>query len=94
MISDGLILMSWVLMSVGMVGLFRFKNAYARVLNNALIDSAAFIVLMLALLIKSGISAISIKLAVIVLFFMITNPIIAQMIAYAIHKETDGKEGS
>jgi multicomponent Na+:H+ antiporter subunit G len=71
-----------------MVGLFKFKTFYGRLLNNALIDSVAFIFLIAALVVKSGWTSMSLKLVVIGVFFLLTNPVVSQMIAHSAHKNT------
>lgn len=78
----------WLFLSLGMVGLFKFKTFYGRLLNNSLIDSVAFIFLIAALIAKSGWSTMSLRLVVIGVFFLLTNPVVTQMIAHAAHKNT------
>lgn len=88
MIYSILMVLCWGFIAFGMIGLFKFKTFYGRLLNNALIDSVAVILLFAALIIKSGYTAMSVKLGVIGLFFLITNPVISQMIAHSAHRNT------
>lgn len=88
MIYTILIGLVWLFLGLGMIGLFKFRSFYGRLLNNSLIDSVAFTLLIAALIAKSGWSAMSLKLVVIGLFFLVTNPIVTQMLAHAAHRNT------
>ena len=81
MISDGLLALSWVFMGAGLVGLFRFKGVYGRILNSSKIDSVAIITLTLALMFRTGMSMMTLKLMVILVFYLLTNPVNSQIIA-------------
>jgi len=81
MISDLLLALALFLMAAGLVGLFRFKGVYSRILNSSKIDSAAITVLMLALMLRTGLSMMTLKLALILLFYLVTNPVSSQIIA-------------
>jgi multicomponent Na+:H+ antiporter subunit G len=54
---------------------------YARLLTSSKIDTVASITILLALIIKSGFSPITIRLFIILLFIMITNPVSSHIIA-------------
>lgn len=81
MISDGLLVLSWFFLLSGMVGLFRFKGVYSRILNSSKIDSVATITLTLALILRMGFSPMTYKLLVILAFYLLTNPVSSQIIA-------------
>lgn len=86
MIAQGLFILSWVLIITGIIGFFRFKGLYARILNSSKIDSAGVIVLILALMFYTPLYAMRIKLFVILLFYLLTNPVSNQIIANSAYK--------
>lgn len=81
MISDLLLLLFWFFLITGLVGLYRFKGVYGRILNSSKIDSVAIITLSLALISKTGLSLMTLKLLVILVFYLLTNPANSQMLA-------------
>jgi len=81
MIADILLIMAWFFMLFGIFGLFRLKGIYTRLLSSSKIDSVTVITLFAALMIKSGWSAMTLKLAVILVFYLLTNPVTNQIIA-------------
>ncbi len=89
-----LIFLSWVAMFMGMIGLFKFKTFYGRILNSSMIDSVAFLTLMFALILKSELGTMRLKLLIICIFFLLTNPIIAQMLTHAAYKSEREKENA
>lgn len=81
MIYKLLLILSWIYITFGIIGILRFKDIYSRLLTSSKIDTAALITIFLALIIKSGFSAISVKLFVILLFMIITGPVTNHVIA-------------
>lgn len=81
MISDMLLILSWFFLWAGIVGMFRFKGVYSRILNSSKIDSVSIITLTLALMTRTGLSMMTLKLAVIMVFYLLTNPVSSQIIA-------------
>lgn len=75
------LIISWIYILFGLIGIFRFSNMYARLLTSSKIDTVASITILLALIIKSGFSPITIRLLIILLFIMITNPVSNHIIA-------------
>lgn len=70
-----LIILSWVYIIFGMIGIFRFKDMYVRLLTSTKIDTVATITILIALVVKSGFSDISLRLLIIMIFIVITNPV-------------------
>jgi len=81
MIYKGLLILSWIYIIFGIVGIFRFKNMYARLLTSSKIDTVATLTILIALIIKSGFNNISLRLFLIMIFLMITSPISSHIIA-------------
>ncbi len=75
MIYKILLIVSWIYIIFGMIGIFRFPNMYSRLLTSSKIDTVATITILIALMLKSGINVFSLKLALILFFVIVTNPI-------------------
>lgn len=81
MIYKGLLVLSWVYIIFGLIGIFRFKNMYARLLTSSKIDTVATLTILVALIIKSGFNSLSLRLFIIIIFLMITSPVSSHIIA-------------
>lgn len=81
MISNILLIISWIYIIFGVVGIYRFKNMYARLLTSSKIDTVAFITIIIALIFKAGFSSLSIRLIIILLFMLLTGPVSSHIIA-------------
>ncbi|WP_432402958.1 monovalent cation/H(+) antiporter subunit G [Wukongibacter sp. M2B1] len=81
MIAKILLVLSWIYIVFGMIGIFRFSNMYSRLLTSSKIDTVALITVLIALIFHSGFSIFSIRLILILVFVMITNPISNHVIA-------------
>jgi len=75
MIYKILLVISWIYIIFGIIGIFRFSNMYSRLLTSSKIDTVAAITLLIALIIKSKFTIFSLRLLLILFFIMITNPI-------------------
>jgi len=97
MIYKLLLILSWVYIVFGVIGIFRFKNMYARLLTSSKIDTVAAITIFLALIIKSGLSPLTIRLILILTLVLITSPVSSHIIARSAYfngiqiKGEDGK---
>jgi len=70
-----IIIIGLVFMLLGVIGIFRFKDYYARVLVSAKVDTVGFITVLIGLMLKQGFNFFSAKVLIAVVFFVITNPI-------------------
>ncbi len=68
---------------VGTVGLIRMPDVFCRMHATTKCDTLGAGLLLLALIISKGFSAISLKLLLIIIFIWITNPTAAHIIAKA-----------
>lgn len=75
-----LLIISWIFIIFGIIGFYRFDNIYMKIIIAGKIDTIAFFSIILSLIFYLGISIESLKLFVILLFFMITNPLNSQFI--------------
>ena len=76
-----IIIIGIIFMFFGIIGLFRFKNFYGRILVSALIDPVAVFTIIIGLAVKHGFDFISFKLLLIIILMLIINPIIIHMTA-------------
>ncbi|MCR3906355.1 MAG: monovalent cation/H(+) antiporter subunit G [Tenericutes bacterium] len=70
-----ILILSWLFLIFGMIAIFRLKNVYTRILTAATIDTVASFLMLFALMIAAAQYAYGIRLFVLVIFLMITNPI-------------------
>lgn len=84
--SNGLLLIFVILLAFGLWGMFKFKTTYGRLLNSSKIDSVAVIFFMAAMILRASSISVAVKLAVALVFYLLTNPVVNQLIAYAAKK--------
>ncbi|TYC84890.1 monovalent cation/H(+) antiporter subunit G [Acetobacterium wieringae] len=90
-----LVTIALIFMALGVIGLFRFKDFYSRILISAKIETVGFLTIMIGLIILSGFSYAAMKIMLITLLVMITNPLSTHAIArsaflsgYTINQDT------
>jgi len=90
-----LIVSGVVLMALGIYGTFKFHDFFKRILITGKVDTVGFIIVILGLILKIGISFFSLKLILVLALYVITNPIgthatlrSADLSKYKIKKET------
>ena len=71
------------LMAFGIVGMFRFKNFYARILVSGLIDTVGAITLVIGTALKHGSGFFSLKLVLLAGIIIIINPLVTHMVAHS-----------
>jgi len=70
---------------LGVVGIVKFKNFYARILVTAKIDTVGVITIFIGLAVKHGLSFFTLKVLLLMALLMIINPLASHMIARAAH---------
>ena len=70
-----------IFMLFGIIGLFRFKDFYPRILVTSKIDTVGAITLIIGLIIKHGLSFFSLKLVIIIVLLLLLNPLSGHIIA-------------
>jgi len=90
-----LIVAGVVLMALGIYGTFKFRDFFRRILITGKVDTVGFIIVILGLILKIGFSFFSLKLFLVLVLYVITNPIgthatlrSADLSKYKIKKET------
>ncbi len=66
---------------IGLLGIYKFKNFYARLLAAADIDTVGLITILLGVIIISGINSFSFKVLLIMVLILVVNPIVSSSIA-------------
>lgn len=72
---------------VGTIGVLRFPDALTRAHGAAKCDTLGAVLCIFGLILKAGISFVSVKLIIVVVFLWTTNPTATHMIARAISKK-------
>jgi len=70
-----------VFMLFGIIGIFKFKNFYPRILVAAKIDTVGAFTLIIGIAVKHGFSFFSLKLLLLIVLMMVVNPLITHMVA-------------
>ena len=69
----------------GVVGIFRFKNFFSRILVASKVDTVGFITIMIGVIVRQGLSYFSLKVALIALIMLLINPLITHSITRSAH---------
>lgn len=80
-ISNILLGLSFIFIALGLVGIARFDSVYSRLLTSSKIDTAAVILILVALIIRTGFSPTSLKIFTILTFVLLTSPVSNHLIA-------------
>jgi multicomponent Na+:H+ antiporter subunit G len=91
-----ILVLSWFFIIFGMIAIFRLKNLYTRILTASTIDTVASFLVLIALIFASSQFEYAIRLLLLILFLLITNPISSHVnirSAYLIGIPTDVKDG-
>jgi len=70
----------------GTLGLFRYRNFYARILLSSQIDTVGFLTLMAGVIIRSGFNFFSAKILLICLLGLIISPLNTHVIARSAYR--------
>ncbi len=81
MISDIFIGLGLFFMAFGVLGVLRFPDVYTRVHASSKCATTGLISILVALIIRNGLSQMSLKIAIIALFALITGPVASHAIA-------------
>jgi multicomponent Na+:H+ antiporter subunit G len=84
-----------VLIGIGIIGFYKFKDFYVRALIASLIDTAGFICVSIGLLFHHQISYFTLKIGIIIVLMLLLNPLATHIItrsAHLSHHKND-KEG-
>jgi len=86
-----------IFMLIGIVGIFKFKCFYARILVVSKVDTVGAIIFLSGLAIRHGFSFFSAKLLLMIIFILILSPLVGHMVARSAyisdHKLSDPYKG-
>ncbi|MDR2570031.1 MAG: monovalent cation/H(+) antiporter subunit G [Oscillospiraceae bacterium] len=88
-----IMLIGIVFMLFGVIGLFKFDNLYLKLLVLVKIDTVGALTFMIGIIVKHGLSFFSLKVLLIIILFLILNPLIAHIIARAAYTCIEGNKG-
>lgn len=74
-VGNALILISVLFIFIGLFGVFRFPDFYAKVLASSKIDTVATITLIIGVCIRSGFTSFTLKALLVMIFIVFINPI-------------------
>lgn len=96
-IGKGLIVLALIFIAIGVLGIFRYKDFYSRILISSKVEVLGLITLMVGVMVCSGFSFFTLKVSLILVLVALTNPLVTHAIArsayvsgYAVNK--DNKE--
>lgn len=81
-----------VMVFIGMLGFYRFKDFYSKLLTAATIDTMALITVLIGAMIRSGITWFTFKLALILAIVLVLNPVVTSKIALSARNNEVVKE--
>lgn len=70
-----MLVLAWLFIIFGMIAIFSLKNMYTRILTSATIDTVASFFVLIALMFLSDGFEFMLRLIILILFLLITNPI-------------------
>ena len=86
LLSNILLVISWILIIIGLIGIARFDEMYSRLLTSSKIDSAAISLILVALALREGLNEMTLVLLIIFIFVLFTSPITNHLIAFSAYR--------
>jgi len=80
-IGNLIIIAGIIFMVFGVIGIFKFKNFYTRILVTAKIDIVGAFTLIIGIAVKHGFSFFTFKLLLLIILMMIINPLVSHITA-------------
>lgn len=81
MIAYLFIFLGLVLMFFGTLGIIRFPDIYTRLQTSSKCDAAGAIALLVGLMVREGLDSLSLRILIILVFLLLTNPVASHAIA-------------
>ena len=79
--SELLLIASWIFFVFGIIGIFKFKSFYSRLITSSKIDSATVILVLFGLVFHVKEWYFISRYLIILLFILVTNPVTTHLIA-------------
>ncbi|MEC6747221.1 monovalent cation/H(+) antiporter subunit G [Marinilactibacillus sp. XAAS-LB27] len=84
-VGNTLMVIGVIFMALGVFGIYRFNDFFLRILITAKVDTVGFITVMFGLMIKNGFSIFSGKILVVLVMYLITNPLATHAVTRSAH---------
>lgn len=81
LLSNIFIAFALIFMFFGILGIFRFKDFYSRILISSKVETVGFLTMMIAMILRAGWSYASLKILLISVIAIITNPLSTHAVA-------------
>ncbi len=75
MVGEIIVAIGFVLFLIGIIGQFRYKTFFKRLIVASVIDSAGLILIFVGIIIRQGFSPFSLKVFIIMLLILVINPL-------------------
>lgn len=80
-----IVIIGLILMAFGVIGMFRFKDYFSRVLIGGKVDTVGLITILIGLILKNGFTYFSGKILLVLILYIVTNPIATHAITRSAH---------
>jgi len=96
LISDIICYAGVLIMFIGVIGIFKLKNFFARILICGVIDTVGTITIIVGIAVKHGFSFFSLKLLLLIGIILFINPLITHILARSAYlgSQNDSKSGN
>ncbi len=81
MIAYLFIFLGLVFIFFGTLGIIRFPDIYTRLQTSSKCDAAGAVALLVGLMVREGLDSISLRILIILMFLLLTNPVASHAIA-------------
>ena len=81
MIAYLFIFLGLVFMFFGTLGIIRFPDIYTRLQTSSKCDAAGAVALLVGLMVREGLDSLSLRILIILVFLLLTNPVASHAIA-------------
>jgi len=81
MIAYLFIILGLVFIFFGTLGIIRFPDIYTRLQTSSKCDTAGAVALLVGLMVREGLDSLSLRILIILMFLLLTNPVASHAIA-------------
>jgi len=96
LVGEIIIVIGLIFMSLGVIGIFKFRNFYPRLLVTCKIDTVGTITVLIGVMVKHGFSFFSLRILLLLGLILIVSPMVTYIIArfaYMSGHKLEGKTG-
>jgi len=83
MIAYLFIILGLVFIFFGTLGIIRFPDIYTRLQTSSKCDAAGAVALLVGLMVREGLDSLSLRILLILVFLLLTNPVASHAIAHS-----------